>query len=144
MAETLYGVEYKKTDRWLANSYSDVFRVEVSRHDKYDGNGWCVYAIIFKEHALFPALLAQHTADVEYYDMPEVNAMPLHCGCTYFEPIVNGGSVIGFKIGADYSHLNDDHICEICDPMNASVVFSDAQDLLQYLSLKNQISDQTP
>lgn len=131
-------IDWKHRDEWTANRHSNVCRVQVSRHTKNDEgeNGWAVYALVFPDHPLFPVLLAAHQAKTPYYDIPEVSAMPLHCGCSYFDAIESEGKVVSFKVGCDYSHLHDARYERSSKPDAVPDVFDDARILLERLLAK--------
>lgn len=125
--------EWAHRDEWVTNRDSNVFRVMVSRHNKQDGNGWAVYAIIFPEHRLFRALLAAHQAGTPYYEVEAITSMPLHGGCSYFKAVCEDGNVVSFKVGGDYSHYHDDLFLDMATAEHATTVFYDAAELAKHL-----------
>lgn len=131
----------KHADKWTVEGNG--FAIEVSRHDTYGGeNGWCLYAVIRKGHPLFDLLNVEGKRD---WEIDAINSMPLHGGCTYFEPIVHAkdgdglygrnykrGEIHAFKVGCDYSHLHDEWFRQAKTKGDAGRVFADAECLFEH------------
>lgn len=139
----------KPRAEWRMESPCSTFCVFVARHRKSNGNGWCVYAYVRKGHRLFDALNVGH---FNYFDIDVISSMPLHGGCTFFEPVLHTtdssdwmsvkfkqGDIYAFKIGCDYSHYGDDHYSELETKEDAWSIFSDAVELFKHLSNNSSI-----
>jgi hypothetical protein len=139
----------KPRAEWRMESPCRTFCVTVTRHGKLIGSGWCVYAYVRKGHRLFDALNVGHFT---YYGIDVISSMPLHGGCTFFEPLLHTkdssndmrvkfkkGDIYAFKIGCDYSHLHDDHYSELETKEDAWSIFSDAEQLYRHLSNDSSI-----
>jgi hypothetical protein len=103
--------------------------VNIPENRYFDGkNRWCVYAYIYPKHRLFSTF----HGDDHWQDATQ--NLPLHCGCTYLDYMMRKGEISCIKVGADYSHLYDDKFAHYDSEDAASTVFSDAEELFDYLS----------
>jgi len=92
----------------------------VSRHegaeDLREGIGkfrWCVYCYIYKGHKFFGK------------ELPE---LPFHGGITYTKKHVDAmGNCTSYQLGADYSHIWDNHFTHMELKEEAEEVFQDAE-----------------
>lgn len=123
----------------LWRKWDKYFSVEVSRHEEavpeqghcYDSEGphrWCVYAYVYPGHPLF----AQFDASKSMWSQP---AMPGHGGVSFYKPHLDHKTqaITSHQIGWDYNHLHDWRFTQMASPDAAHVVFSDAQELFDFL-----------
>ena len=98
--------------------------------DPDGGQLWCVYAFIYPNHPHFAAF--DGTEDMW---QEATYAMPLHGGCTFCELHCGpDGKQLSYQVGADYSHLHDDHFTRMRTPDEAAAVFRDAEKLFDWLA----------
>lgn len=133
------------------------FAVMVVRHDRgfsvHDGgnNGWCVYVSIYPKHPLFAAINNGKTKD---WEIPAIQNMPLHGGCTFFERCrhtedADGqygrnwkmGDICAFKIGCDYQHLHD-YYGDCVTKQDAYTIFQDAEELFDHVTRLGGVSEE--
>ena len=94
-------------------------------------NRWNVYAYIYPKHTLFDKF------DNAYDDV--CSSLPMHGGVTYFQKHVdNDGKPASIEIGCDYDHLGDDRYSEYATKEDATSVFRDAEELIEYLKMKDK------
>lgn len=61
--------------------------------------------------------------------------MPLHCGCSFLQYHKRENGDIGsVQVGADYNHLGDEQFTHMATIADAHAVFSNAEELFDYLS----------
>lgn len=95
-------------------------------------NRWCVYAYIYPKHRLF------NTFEGDKLWQDATQNLPLHSGCTYLRYPQYKGVTTAVKVGGDYNHAWDDHFTHYADENEARTVFSDADELFDYLSKSEQ------
>jgi hypothetical protein len=126
---------WKHKDEWKQTG--DGFLIVVSRHWKVsmkiheDGlvNGWCVYAYIYPSHPLFKA-----ACESSAYEEPLID-LPFHGGITKKELHFNDNhEVTAVQLGADYSHLGDEHYERYGTKLEAWPVFCGAFQLFNRLN----------
>lgn len=126
--------EWRHKDEWKKRGTD--FLVMVTRHSGVDPyteiteNKWCVYGFIYPEHPHFASFSGPNI----WQDAASV--MPLHCGASLLEYPMYDGKVTSVKVGADYSHLHDERFLGMATKQEAYQVFSDAQDLFDWLQSK--------
>ena len=132
--------KYRHKDMYTRDG--DGFIVQVSRHSVditdhpacFDSEGphrWCIYAYIYPKHWHFGAFSG---TDV-FQDAASM--MPLHCGPSLLRWHLGGeGEVTSVQVGCDYNHLHDNEYTRLGNPVEAFGVFSDADDLFNWLSRK--------
>ncbi len=125
-------------DLWRMNGPN--FMVEVSRHSVpvrdegccYDSEGphrWCVYAYIYPKHPHFARFNG-----TEEMRQEAASRLPLHGGPSFCRKHLNAkGEVTSYQVGADYNHLHDWFFTQHATKQEAATVFSDAEELHQWL-----------
>ena len=111
------------------------YLVVVRRHravvpDKFNlgHHRWAVYAYIYPDHPLFGNFQGPEMFQ------PAANSLPLHCGPSLLTwHYKDDGKATSVQIGADYSHLHDEHFAFCETPEDASEVFTDAENLFSHL-----------
>ncbi len=133
-------VEWSKKDLWTRRGNG--FLVQVSRHGEavvermFGAQGahrWCVYAYVYPEHPYFARLAVPdgRIPDAAF-------AMPIH-GTSFFQvhrypdDSKKAGEVSSYQVGGDYNHLHDDHFTFMATKEEASSVFDDAEELIEWL-----------
>lgn len=115
--------------------------VVVSRHEEavseYDRDRgphrWCVYAYVYPKHPLFERIATRTIFD------SALDGLPLHAGCSYNRWHESDGAVTSKQIGADYSHLYDEHFTHMRTKEQAVTVFGDADALFDALHVEATI-----
>ena len=126
--------EWDHKDHWRLRGKD--FMVEVTRHgttaDPYFERGahrWAVYAYIYPSHPHFSAF------DGPAMWQPAASILPLHGGPSFLRAHVDAdGKVTSYQVGADYDHLHDEHFTFYATKEDAREVFSDAEELHEWLS----------
>lgn len=111
--------------------------IQVSRHEvpmpetvqvRLGDHRWCVYAYIYPKHLLFK----EFEGPSMFQDA--ANKLPLHCGASFLKYHRSEEGVTSVQVGADYSHLHDDHFTYYATMEEASEVFRDAHELANFLT----------
>lgn len=123
-------MDWKHKDEWKKRGTD--FMVVVSRHEESalagDGpNRWCVYAYIYPKHPHF-----------KNFDGPRMwqdaaSMMPMHGGPSLLNYHRSEDAITSVQVGADYHHHMDDHFTHYAIKGEAYEVFSDADELFQWL-----------
>lgn len=127
--------DWRHKDIWTREGKG--FIVQVSRHlvesvAEYDSTGphrWCVYAYIYPTHP--------HCARFSGGDMWQSAAtmLPLHSGPSLLRwHYGDDGKPTSVQVGGDYNHLHDDRFTRMATRDEARVVFSDADELHEWLT----------
>lgn len=122
--------EWQKSETWRQRGSQ--FCVEVvhsTAPSDDDPHRWCVYAYLYPTHPHFAAFAGE--------DMWQAaaQALPLHGGPSFLRwHMGTDGRAVSVQVGADYHHYKDDHFTRCADPDEARGVFSDAADLVAWLS----------
>lgn len=128
-------LNWKPRHTWT--DHADTFAVEVSRHTSNSfldegPNRWCIYVYIYPKHPLFAQIDLNGGI---WQNLPE--DLHLHGGCTSFTVYKSyGGEITSVKIGCDYSHYGDDHYMRMGTKEEAKSVFSDAEELFNWMLAK--------
>jgi hypothetical protein len=128
--------DWKRKDVW--SKFGKDFMVEISRHEvenirafeEFDAGNhrWAVYAYIYPKHPHF----AQFVGPAMWQDASSV--LPLHGGPSLLRwHRAYDGTPTSVQIGADYSHLHDACFTLDATESDATVQFSDAQELFDWL-----------
>ena len=126
---------WRRKDIWSREGKN--FFIEVSRHeqkrrdDEYSHEGphrWCVYAYIYPKHPRF----AKFEGSAMW--QPAATALPMHGGPSLLTlHYADDGKVMSVEVGCDYHHLHDDGYTHLENAQQAFGVFSDADELFDYL-----------
>ena len=125
--------EWDHKDEWRKRG--DDFMVVVSRHnghaDTWEGkNRWAVYAYIYPRHSMFTEFIATGSIADQPYVPGHSYASFYRCHTDNFDY----GEITSHQIGFDYSHHGDTHYTHMETKEDAYSVFSDAQELYDFLA----------
>ena len=127
------GKSWKQHQSWFLRGKT--FSVEVKLHSEKsvfdDGTEgefrWCVYAYVFKTHALFS------TFESDRIYQAATENIPLHGGCSY---LTRSPDVV--KVGCDYNHLHDSFYTYLAGSEDSISVFQDANNLFDWLESRER------
>ena len=93
---------------------------------------WNVYAYVYPKHPQFGKFEGKEMFQ------PAANEMPFHCGPSFFRVHRDDdGNIASIQVGSDYNHLHDEKFTHMETKEQASEVFDDAEELINWLT--NQI-----
>lgn len=134
--------EWKHKDLWVLR-HKD-FAVEVSRHAEHaheeldlGPNRWCVYVYVYPTHPLSGSI--DLSGDLSQNSLVD---LPLHGGCSFFKVHQKfKGGVTGVQIGCDYNHYGDNCYTHMATKAEASSVFQDAEELINWMLAKTEVDN---
>lgn len=129
-------IEWSPKREWWFNGPD--FLVQVKHHiagfdDDEGRNRWNVYAFVYPKHPHFQAFSGENMMQ------DACTALPLHRGPSYHRVHYDAkGAVTAHQVGCDYAHIHDERFQKSGpeDQFPNGTVFQDAQDLIQWLKIR--------
>lgn len=104
-------------------------REEAACYDSDQGHRWCVYAYVYPKHPHF----AEFDGPQMWQDAATM--MPFHGGPSLLRwHRDDDGKPTSVQVGADYNHLHDYRFTQMATQQDAYAVFSDADELFDWLA----------